>query len=713
MILHPRFRTLARFADGEPDERHRARVAAHLARCPRCRSTVASLREATVRAREATVPAPPADALERILARRAAGERVILPTTPPAPRRRPRRLLPAAAACALLLAAVATALLRTPDLQADGSELALLPEKPRAGATIHVEYRATAALAGEERLVLRARYRTAGEQRQNFQLPHLRVAELVRVDDRTYRGSFHLPDSAVYGVFAVEDPRGSRVDAGGEAWDVLVHGADGHPEMAALEQQGADASERNLRLMDEAVRELAVLYPERSWNRVRLLWAETRGASRAAADSVRRTHWPRMLKVHDRLGRDPDPSPDEIDGLIRYAEELDDARVAEVWRERLYRDHPTHSSTIQRRMLDARRAYGSDLPRLVEEHEKLWTLGGPATPHLAYAGYNVAQRTGDAGLTLRWAERVERHLPRMHLLVALTLHRTPATREEGMDLLRAEVRRLQEHRDEERMLTQTVADKRAENRLVASNFLGQLGEALIASGRAAAGLDTLDRAVEGTWDAGLFRTIAATRLALGDTAGAAPLVARIAIDPSTSAAYADSARAMLGRHFDAGTWHAHTDSARRDLRDAILEQTVNRGLRGRVRLVDADGRATTLEPASETATLVAFWSRHCPPSVEQLARFQAAAERLRARGVRVVAVTDEEPSDEARRFLAEKKLTFPAYYDVDREARRAFENQTTPRYFVLDPDGRIRFGTYAPEDAERAAVVLGERARSR
>lgn len=711
MILHPRFATLARFAAGEPGDDARPRLAAHLQGCARCRGTVASLRRASADARQAPVPAPGEDALERILARRAAGERVILPAAEPAAPRPGRRVLPALAASLVLLVAAAALFLRAPELRADGSELRLLPAQPRAGATVTVEYRAAAKLGGEERLVLRARYRTADEGRQNFQLPHVSVAELKRAGDRVYRGSFRLPDSVVYAAFAVEDARGAKVDANGEAWELLVHAADGRPAADALAQRRSDASERNERLAAEATRELARLYPESPWSLLQLFWLERGEANRAGADSLRRAHLPRMRALHGRLAGAHAPSAEQMVALLRYAGALGDTAIERGWRERLFREHPASAGAVQERVFALVDAHRGAPPRLLAEFETLWRETGAASPQLAFSAYQAALATADPAPTLRWAERLERSSPPARLLVVHTLTRLPGTREEGMRRLRAELRRLAEMRPEERMLTQTVDDQRAANRLTAGHFLGNLGQALIASGRTAAGLDTLDRAVEGRWDAALFRTIADTRLATGDTAGAAPLLARIAADPSAPPAFADSARLRLGRRFRASAWQAGVDSARDAMRAHVLRQAVNRGLRGRVALADAAGRPS--RPETGTETVVAFWSRHCPPSIEQLGRFQSVSARLRSRGVRVVAVTSEEPSGELRRWLADKELTFPVFHDVDGDASRAFENGATPRYFVLDAAGRIRSDSHGPEDAERAAAVLREQRRER
>src|SRR5437667_348353 len=90
-------------------------------------------------------------------------------------------------------------------------------------------------------------------------------------------------------------------------------------------------------------------------------------------------------------------------------------------------------------------------------------------------------------------------------------------------------------------------------------------------------------------------------------------------------------------------------------------------------------------------TSVAFWPRHCGPSLEELPALERLTGRLRKQGVAIVTITDERVSDDLQRFLADQKLTFPVYADAWREASRAFSQWGTPSYFVLDADGVVRF----------------------
>jgi peroxiredoxin len=128
-----------------------------------------------------------------------------------------------------------------------------------------------------------------------------------------------------------------------------------------------------------------------------------------------------------------------------------------------------------------------------------------------------------------------------------------------------------------------------------------------------------------------------------------------------------------------------------------------------VRVADASGALHELDPAFREPTLVVFWSRFCPAALAQLGPLQALSERLRRGGTRLVTIALDEPSPEARAFMAAHHYTFPVVYDVDRSAQRAFDNAATPRFQVLDRAGRIRFESYAIDDVLRQVTILRDR----
>ncbi|MFW6079914.1 MAG: TlpA disulfide reductase family protein [Gemmatimonadota bacterium] len=155
-------------------------------------------------------------------------------------------------------------------------------------------------------------------------------------------------------------------------------------------------------------------------------------------------------------------------------------------------------------------------------------------------------------------------------------------------------------------------------------------------------------------------------------------------------------------------------SARDEMRRRLLDRSLDRApLRWRLRLRSPAGepREVRLDEDDDDGgaiTVVAFWSRYCPPSRAELGDLDGIADRLAQRGgVRFIGVTDEADGDDVAAFLEAEGHTFPTYLDPERDARNAFDNRATPSYVVLDRDGRIRFEGRSADDILRQVAALG------
>jgi thiol-disulfide isomerase/thioredoxin len=236
-----------------------------------------------------------------------------------------------------------------------------------------------------------------------------------------------------------------------------------------------------------------------------------------------------------------------------------------------------------------------------------------------------------------------------------------------------------------------------------------LGQALIAAGQSSAGRDMLAEAAATGWNLEVFRAVRIASMAAGDTTRALTMAARIAVDPRTTTAFADSVRPIAERRLGQGGWRIQLDSARAAFVDRMLADAPTRSLSTGARLRDLDGRPLALRSLTQGhVTVIAFGSRFCGPAIEDLPRLNAVAARLARSGVRVIGIVEEQSaSSELKAFLREKQVSVPTYLDNGHETSRAFNQWGTPNYYVLDTDGRIRFdvATSADEALARAEAV--------
>jgi peroxiredoxin len=707
VILHPRFTTLVSYVHRELSTKRRARVSLHILGCRSCKATVDSLATIRDRAAAAYAGTPDPDTMSTVRQRWNAGERVILPSADvTAPKRRYGGALAAAAGIALLV--TVGLVLGDNEARADRSLLQFDPVDPRPGDTVQVEYQATGWLGGEERLYLRARYRTALDMPRSRGAHEVDVTQLMRSGRGRYSGTMVLPDSAVYAVYAVEDSAARRVDSNSRRMWEWLEQRDRKPTRDALLQKQYDLIGENWELAYETARAATDLYQEDPFLWYSRQFFETALYGSLSRDSLNRVHKARFNQLHSKFMGRASLAGDELSGMywLGYGSGVaDSARVA-YWRRRLIAEAPEHPFAVQERALDVLRQSG-ETSEALRRLESLWQEVGPTHTRLARMGLDWAFQAGDETRILTWLHRRERLEPWSGLSNTLQLLEIPATRDTALVRLRAELDRLTGKGSPERDLDETVSEWRTESAALRSTILAAIGRSLVASGRILAGLDTLGLAAEEGWDYVVFNTIAEVKLELGDTLDAMDMLSRVAVDPQAGPTVSDSLNLMGSRIMGADGWLGALRDSRQLMYDRTLAAATDKKVSLDLPLQRKDGSETTLsEEAKDGVAVVAFWSRFCAPSLNQLGDLQEAAKRLQSRGVSVLAITEEGRSQNLADFLSRSVRDLPVYHDSRGEAGPAFNVWGTPKYFVLDATGRLRFERVELAELDRYAAAL-------
>jgi len=726
-FTHPSLARLTAFAADELDARARGHTARHLRECARCQDALRFVRSLDVAAAPAP-PSPPEALRRRILASRAAGERIILPGQLTAPSRSAWRwrIATGAAVAALVLASLrifgpSDALAVT-----ERSDLTTSPAAPTRGSALQVRYRpGSMRFRGTTTLALRARLRTARDEAYSVPASQVRRLTTLRRDaDGTFVGRVTLPDSIVFADLAVESLDSSRVDANdGHGWEVLVAESDGRPAFDALYQQANDMMGRSWERGYAAMRRATDLYPGQIEGWIYREFFERAIYTGATADSVTQAYRVRLDSLISSAKARPRLRYEEIGSVyfrtyaaaVRSGATRADSTEWTYWWNRIRTEYPRHEQVAQRlpyfmdaKLLGHRAA--------LDSLESLYHALSPITG-LGRALFNRAQQLmtdGDDPATVRrWLERAAAGSPDSARRMAMSLSARPAFRDEGMQLLRTllrdssarlvRVRALESNANE---YDREVADQRR-------RMLASLGRALVVQGNRKAALDTLRLAASGTWDPALFAELAATYLQAGDTLAAYRMDARLVVDPRTSASHADTLAADGRRRLGAQAWTSALTSARREMHERLLERSVVRSVPESVTLRTRDGReARVHELAGGKPAVVIFWSRHCGPALEATADIATLIARLEAEGTRTLFVVNEAPSTDLDRALAGLKITWPVYFDSQGSLANAMNIFGTPSYYVLDGAGRVRFD-YAAEVLDVAAQVEAVRSEGR
>lgn len=691
---------LARTAADEAGDRERRRVLGHLESCAVCRARYQWVRALPAELEAATRPPLPEGFEDRVLAARARGRRVILPVRDrrPAPRDRSRYVGGFAAAGLVLVASTLLwlALRGTAEADLRGGELSLSPAAPHPGDVLELAYRPSRELRGAARLVVRGVVTPPVTYETPPPLPR-RLAVLDR-DEDVYRGTFALPEDAVYAQLVVESMDGSAVDDhDGRRWHVEVQ-AENRPSRDALRahQLLADDWEEGF----EATRRATELYPGDPRLQAARLSAELGFLTRAERDSAIAAHRSNFERIAGDLTSRESLGPEQFAGLVEYARVVGDTAAARHCIALLEALYPTHPETLWYRVPAtpspaSREAVAAYLASL----EDLWREAGPH-PAIASRGFWAARELRDEPRIMLWARRalaapMWRAEPGE---VALDLAEIPTVRDSAAGFLRAAIRRL-DGADGERRLGRTVAEQRARDRIAMRPLLVALAGVLEDRGARAAALDTLRVAAAIGWSPEVHARLAAAELANGDSAAAAASLARAAavrfrgdgpaIDLSTGPA-------LVGRE----EWEILERRGRDEMLRRVLARSTDLPLLADpVWVFDAGGARHDLDELRHgTVLVVALWDPRNGAAVRALPDLRRIAYVTRALGGELVMVTRTPPDDRTAALLGEHEFAAPLYHDLDRRVSRALESAWTPSYYVLGLGGRVRFADTPLDD---------------
>jgi len=127
-------------------------------------------------------------------------------------------------------------------------------------------------------------------------------------------------------------------------------------------------------------------------------------------------------------------------------------------------------------------------------------------------------------------------------------------------------------------------------------------------------------------------------------------------------------------------------------------------------LQDLDGGTRDLAEFRDTVVMVSFWASWCAPCVKEMPSQDRLEQSLRGRPFRILAVNVGEDSAAIYQFLREHPVGFTILRDPDQRAYRDWKVYVVPTNFILDRNGRIRYGSVGAvdwEDAEVKRAVTG------
>ena len=119
---------------------------------------------------------------------------------------------------------------------------------------------------------------------------------------------------------------------------------------------------------------------------------------------------------------------------------------------------------------------------------------------------------------------------------------------------------------------------------------------------------------------------------------------------------------------------------------------------------DAD-RSVTLSQLRGHTVVLNFWATWCPPCVEEMPSLVQMQQRLKDKGVTVLAVSVDADEGAYLRFLKDHGVTLLTVRDADQKSNNLYGTFKFPETYIIDRDGKVRRKFIGAVDWNQPEVV--------
>ena len=112
-----------------------------------------------------------------------------------------------------------------------------------------------------------------------------------------------------------------------------------------------------------------------------------------------------------------------------------------------------------------------------------------------------------------------------------------------------------------------------------------------------------------------------------------------------------------------------------------------------IKFVAMDGRQVDLSQMKDKVVLVDFWATWCVPCVDEIPHVKEAYEQFHAKGFEVVGISFDGLQQSLQRFVEQKKLPWPQYFDGKDSANKfgiQYGIVGIPVMWLVDKNGNLR-----------------------
>ncbi|MFZ0948800.1 MAG: TlpA disulfide reductase family protein [Candidatus Sulfotelmatobacter sp.] len=116
-------------------------------------------------------------------------------------------------------------------------------------------------------------------------------------------------------------------------------------------------------------------------------------------------------------------------------------------------------------------------------------------------------------------------------------------------------------------------------------------------------------------------------------------------------------------------------------------------------------RTVTLSQLKGQVVVLNFWATWCPPCIEEMPSLVQMQQRMKPRGVTVLAVSVDVDQDNYQRFLRDHNVNLLSVRDADQKSNALYGTFKFPETYVIDRGGIVRRKFIGPVDWTEPDVI--------
>lgn len=120
------------------------------------------------------------------------------------------------------------------------------------------------------------------------------------------------------------------------------------------------------------------------------------------------------------------------------------------------------------------------------------------------------------------------------------------------------------------------------------------------------------------------------------------------------------------------------------------------------------GQSESLASFKGSVVVLNFWASWCAPCLQEMPALEQLFKKFPGKEVIVVAVAEDESSEEVQKVANSFKLSFPVLVDSDGTIKDKYKVSGYPETFVIDKQGKIVFFP-DPENGTPVTKIVGPR----